>query len=614
MLKARIFSGLATLVLLLTGVGMAGLLLIRSSSRDFTSQLHDNYASISAAQSFRLATSTNNSFYIPQIIDAPDDGGLKLPVTIFESTEAKMSEAVRTLDARIAASAEANPGAAERMAKGVERLRPAVAEYLRSFREVLNSPPAGRAERAAAVSQISSLSQRVTDLSQSALAIFEEHMFSSADKVSLRAQESVIFIITLMVIGAAIAVMIFFQLVRAVVDPVVSLTESIREVKRGNFELSLQAPRSRTELSELIPAFNEMAAELRIRRRQMDARLMETNMQNRAILAAIPSPVFMLDDHGEVAQINPAAEELLGHLHISDRLPAKIEKRFLACRESGENYLPQDPRDAVLFRIEEMEVFYLPRVFRFSTPDRERQGWAVLLMDVTRFRWLDDMKTNLLSTVSHEIKTPLTGIRMVLHLLLEEKSGALSPMQKTMLDSANEDCDRLLSTLNRLLELARVESGASRLVTKPCVLKDSMDRARLSFGAAAEAKEITFSTEFDPDLPDVMIDPVMIDEVFNNLISNAIKHSPDNSQILLRIRQLDHEFLRASVIDSGTGVPESSQGRIFDKFYRAPGQSIEGVGLGLAIAREIVAAHEGRIGLRERNGEETEFYVDVPLA
>jgi NtrC-family two-component system sensor histidine kinase KinB len=614
MLKARIFSGLATLVLLLAGVGIAGLLLIRSSSRDFTRQMYENYASISAAQSFRLMTSTNNSFYIPQIVDAPDGVEVKLTATIFESTEAKMTAALGTLDARIAASAEVNPGAAERAGKVVERLRPAVAEYLRSFREVLSSPPAGRAERAAAVSRISSLSQRITDLSQSALAIFEEHMFSSAEKVSSRAQESVIFIITLMVIGAAIAVMIFFQLVRAVVDPVVSLTESIREVKRGNFELSLQAPRSRTELSELIPAFNEMAAELRIRRRQMDARLMETNMQNRAILAAIPSPVFMLDDHGEVTQINPAAEELLGHLHLSDRLPAKIEKRFLACRESGENYLPQDPRDAVLFRIEEMEVFYLPRVFRFSTPDRERQGWAVLLMDVTRFRWLDDMKTNLLSTVSHEIKTPLTGIRMVLHLLLEEKSGALSPMQKTMLNSANEDCDRLLSTLNRLLELARVESGASRLVTKPCILMDSVDRARVSFGAAAETKKITFSTAVEPDLPDVMIDPVMIDEVFNNLISNAIKHSPENSQILLRIRRLDHEFLRASVIDSGTGVPESSQGRIFDKFYRAPGQSIEGVGLGLAIAREIMAAHEGRIGLRERNGEQTEFYVDVPIA
>jgi signal transduction histidine kinase len=261
-----------------------------------------------------------------------------------------------------------------------------------------------------------------------------------------------------------------------------------------------------------------------------------------------------------------------------------------------------------------MEVFYLPRVFRFSTPDRERQGWAILLMDVTRFRWLDDMKTNLLSTVSHEIKTPLTGIRMVLHLLLEEKSGVLSPMQKTMLESANEDCDRLLSTLNRLLELARVESGSSRLVTKPCVLQDSIERAMAAFADAAASKGISFMSDFEANLPAVMIDPVMIDEVFNNLLSNAIKHSPENSAILLRLRRLDAGFLRASVIDAGTGVPESSQGRIFDKFYRAPGQSVEGVGLGLAIAREIMAAHEGRIGLRERSDERTEFFVDVPVA
>lgn len=615
MLKARLFSGLATLVLLLVAVGLAGLLLIHSSARDFNEKLRDNYRSVAAAQSFRVMTSMLNSRYVPVLVEpAPGTAPVAqagVDGDVFGRVRPAMLDALEVLDAGVQHDARENPAGAARAGKVVEALRGAVQDYLQFYDALLAKPPESPQERGAALVTLSARTLRVTDLSQSALAMFEEHLFSSTEGIEARARESVWFIVTLMLLGTVIALMIFFQLVHSVVDPVVSLTESIREVKRGNFELSLQAPRSRTELSELIPAFNEMAAELRIRRRQMDARLMETNMQNRAILAAIPSPVFMLDEGGEVTQINPAAEELLNRLHLPDRLPAKIEKRFRACLESGSDYLPQDPRDAVLFRIDEEEVFFLPRVFRFSTPDHERSGWAVLLMDVTRFRWLDDMKTNLLSTVSHEIKTPLTGIRMVLHLLLEEKGGRLGDLQKTMVESANDNCDRLLSTLNRLLELARVESGAARLETKACQLHESIERAASGLAAAAAAKRLELVRDYEPNLPPVMIDPVMVDEVFHNLIANAINHSPCDSQILLRIRRLDGQFLRASVIDHGQGVPEASQARIFDKFYRAPGQPNEGVGLGLAIAREIITAHEGRIGLLERQGERTEFYVDL---
>jgi signal transduction histidine kinase len=116
------------------------------------------------------------------------------------------------------------------------------------------------------------------------------------------------------------------------------------------------------------------------------------------------------------------------------------------------------------------------------------------------------------------------------------------------------------------------------------------------------------------DLPEVFADPLRLDEVLNNLVSNAIKHSPRNGTVTLRAQKLDAEHLRASVIDQGPGVPEESQSRIFERFFRPPGQTVEGVGLGLFISREIMRAHEGRIGLRERTENQTEFYIDVPIA
>ena len=225
------------------------------------------------------------------------------------------------------------------------------------------------------------------------------------------------------------------------------------------------------------------------------------------------------------------------------------------------------------------------------------------------------MKTNLLSTVSHEIKTPLTGIRMVLHLLMEDRSNHLDEMQKTMVGSANEDCERLLVTLNSLLDLSRAESGTTHLARVPVAMRDSLARSTQLYAGAAESRSIELRIEDDDqDYPEVLADPVRLDEVVNNLVSNAIKHSPEGGTVVVRQSKPDAEHLRISVIDQGPGVPEGSQSRIFERFYRAPGQGADGVGLGLFISREIIRAHEGRIGLSERKDDLTEFYIDVPIA
>jgi signal transduction histidine kinase len=224
------------------------------------------------------------------------------------------------------------------------------------------------------------------------------------------------------------------------------------------------------------------------------------------------------------------------------------------------------------------------------------------------------MKTNLLSTLSHEIKTPLTGIRMVLHLMLEDRTGSLSERQRIMVGSANEDCERLLATLNALLEISRSESGTTHLELVPTSLPETLERSERLFFPRAEEKGIVFRREIPVGLPEIKADPLRLDEVVNNLVSNAIKHSPRGGTITLKITRPEGDFLRASIIDEGPGVPAAAQNRIFERFFRAPGQDTDGVGLGLFISREIIRAHEGRIGLLDRADKKTEFYIDVPLA
>lgn len=609
MLRKRLLLALSALVILLLTVGTAGLLLLRSASTDFDRKLKDSLTLIMATQRFRHVTSTINTSYLAPLAD--DFDGRAPDRKVYDKSVAEMDTALTTLQ---------NGRCGERAQDAVAQLAALCSEYREGYEAFFANYPKTRAERGAALQQLSRSTQRITDSSESARLLYAEQLFFATDTLAARSMDRVLLIFLLMVAGVLIATLIYFHLSRAIIDPVSALAHSIQEVKRGNFDFSLPEPTVNNELSALIPAFNAMAAELRQSRREADENLRLTNLQNRAVLTAIPAPVFVLNEDASIDQLNPAAEVLLARLGIHDRLPAPLMSLLDDCIRNRRNYLPEDIREAALLRIDEEEHYFLPRIFRFSTEDGGGVWWAVILMDATRFRWLDEMKTNLLATVSHEIKTPLTGIRMVLHLLLEGRTGDLTPIQQKMVGSARDDCERLLVTLKRLLDLVRVESGASQLMLRPVRLSDTLERVRELFASSAHAKRSEILVEAEEDVPPVLADPVRLDEVIQNLVSNALKHGPEGAPVTLRLtRRAGSRFARVSVIDHGPGIPEEMRNRIFDKFFRVPGQKTEGVGLGLSIAREIVLAHGGRIGLVDGgpvNGtpEVTEFHVDLPIA
>jgi NtrC-family two-component system sensor histidine kinase KinB len=604
MLRIRLLYGLLTLILLLWSVGAAALLLVQDANKRFAALKEENFPVIQNARGIRTDTSTLNTHYLPAL--ASEATGEPVSEAFYKEHHGKLEHRMGFL--------RNNAGVDERRNEVISNLGGAFDAYTEGYSRLFDNPPQGREARAELLQYISSQSQRITDLTENVLTISESKFDQGVQQLDAEKAKNTLFVVTMVTLGTAIAVLIYFQLVRHMVDPVVALKRSIEEIRRGNFELTLPEPSADSEFRGVANAFNDMAAELRQRRGETDDRLMRTHLVNRAILEAIPSPVFVLGDDGRVLQINPAAERLTEGLGVAGRLPAKIQRILEETEATGANHLPEDPREALLFRVDEREFYYLPRIFRFTSEDGVHSGRAVLLHNVTRIRWLDDMKTNLLSTVSHEIKTPLTGIRMVLHLMMEDRTGNLSDRQRTMVASANEDCERLLATLNALLEISRAESGTTHLERVATSLPETLERSeRLFFPKAAE-KGIVFRREIPAGLPEVLADPLRLDEVVNNLVSNAIKHSPAGGTITLAISRPDSDHLRASIIDEGPGVPAAAQARIFERFFRAPGQDADGVGLGLFISREIMRAHEGRIGLLDRADKKTEFYIDVPLA
>jgi signal transduction histidine kinase len=414
-------------------------------------------------------------------------------------------------------------------------------------------------------------------------------------------------------IGAAVAlsVALAWALATSLLMPIQALTASATALGEGNLDTNVPEF-SRDELGSLGRSFNTMAARLRAYRDATMARVLRTQRTMEATLTSAPDPLFVISRDGVVEVRNPAAEELAKLPEFSGGFPAALAEPLASVLATDEHYLPTDYGRVVTFRIGREERHYLPRILAIGDKLTEFKGAAVILQDVTKFRLLDDAKTNLVGTVSHELKTPLTGLRMAVYLLLEKTLGPLEPAQREMLESARDDADRLLRILDSLLDLTRLEAGASALertrIQVRELLRGIADEARSFLAAAGQ----TLVLSEEPGLGRVSVDVSRLRHVFINLLSNASKYSPAGASITLAAAAAPLGFVRFSVRDEGSGIPPESLPRVFDRFYRVPGQSKPGAGIGLAIAREIVVAHGGSIACSSAPGDGTEFHFLIP--
>jgi signal transduction histidine kinase len=275
-------------------------------------------------------------------------------------------------------------------------------------------------------------------------------------------------------------------------------------------------------------------------------------------------------------------------------------------------YVPRGFDEAVHVRMPAGEIYLLARGAPVHSQDGTVSGATIVLQDVTRLRRVDDLRNDLVSTVAHEFRTPLTSLRMAVHLCLEQAAGPLTEKQADLLQAAREECERLQAMVDELLDLARIQSGRielRRVRVAPAMLVDTaLDAQR---GQAAE-RRISITSEVLPGLPGVLADRERLQLVLSNLLVNAVRHTPEGGRIVLRARA-DGGQVRFEVADSGPGIPLEAQASIFDKFVRVPATP-GGTGLGLSIARDVIEAHGGRIGVDSTPGHGATFWFTVPTA
>ena len=592
MLRNRIFLGVAPLVILLMMVGGYAVWLFVRLGGAVNTTLHENYTSIVAMRDLK-----EHALRIDQAFLAYHAGNAALPQT--RSVLEEQAALCRlNVDAELAIITE--PG--ERIA----------ASQLKAQDEAfLAAATAALSEETSAHVGLQPTLGKLLDSASDILSINERAMTQKDHRARDTASQSTR--IMLLAMAAAIPLGLYFayRLSGIVLRPIQRLTESARELGEGNLDQVLPVS-SADELGQLADAFNKMAGKLRLYRQNTSEELVHARQATEIVFAALLDPIVIFSSDGEIVYQNPASERLRKKLAGTETtLP--VVPLAMKVIQGGGDYLPESFDQSICVRVDDREKFLLPRVIGLRDGGA---GAVVILHDITRFRLLDDVKTNLVATVSHELKTPLTSIRMAVYLLLEERIGALNPKQTELLIASRDDAERLLDLINNLLDLAKLESGAAvseRRVSRPeDLVRHAADDAR-ELASAAGARIVA---RVEADVPPVAVSADQLGHVFSNLLSNAAKHSPPGEEIVIGARTIDDgRSVRFSVTDHGPGVPRVERKRVFDKFYRLPGEPREGAGLGLAICLEIVRAHDGEIGVVPApGGRGSEFFFTLPSA
>jgi len=334
-----------------------------------------------------------------------------------------------------------------------------------------------------------------------------------------------------------------------------------------------------------------------------------------AVLDSIDDGLLMIDRQGRLEHLNPVAQRQLGWDEnrlgqgLGEALgrPELDEQLHLVLRGGNLERAPEDL---------EVEVEGELRLLTYSlTPVSHTQGHilgaVMVLHDVTEQRAFERVRSEFVLRASHELRTPVTGMHMAFGLFRERAKFPAESREADLLDTVNEEMQRLMQLINDLLNFSRYQNGLQKLTLGPCDISDLLEHARARFAEQANAQNIELLVEEQSPLPRLHADRAQLERVLDNLLGNALRHTADGGQIRLQARRHGERVI-VSVEDNGEGIAYGQQGRIFEPFVQV-GRKKGGAGLGLALCKEIVQLHGGRMGVYSRPGQGTQFYMALPL-
>jgi two-component system phosphate regulon sensor histidine kinase PhoR len=395
-------------------------------------------------------------------------------------------------------------------------------------------------------------------------------------------------------------------IVRITTRRIREVTRASRKIAAGDLKQDIQI-HSRDEAGELGKAFNEMAGNIR----KLVESISTEQSKLDTVLSNMADGVIVTDKEGNISLANHAAEKLFGfraeaiisktvievtHDHEIDNLAKR-------CLARGEQLNSQ---------IELTSAGKYLRVIAIPITGKILSGCLLLLQDLTEMRNLQTMRQELVGNISHDLRTPLAGIKVMVETLrdgaIDDKNAAID-----FLTRIEDEVDRLTQMVSELTELSRIEAGSTKLKKEPVNLNELVNEAIIQLNPLATKQNVTLNAMLSGNLPAAKIDRDRISQTITNLIHNAIKFNRTGGSVTITTSS-DDKVITVKVIDTGIGIPKTNLSHVFERFYKADkSRTNSGSGLGLAIAKHTIEAHGGTIWAQSEEGNGSTFSFTIPL-
>lgn len=413
-----------------------------------------------------------------------------------------------------------------------------------------------------------------------------------------------------------IAFQLLVNLPDNIANPIKELSASIKEIANKNYSQRVRFT-NHNEFGDLAKSFNSMAEKLQEYNNSNLYKLLFEKKRLETLINNMHDPIFGLDSNGIILFANDEALKIMGlkSEEVIGKDATNLARRNDLLKSLIINQLESDKPHPMKIFADGKESYFEKELLNISIqPTGEEQtiniGEVIILRNITPFKELDFAKTNFIATVSHELKTPISSIKMSLQLLQKEQTGSINPEQQQLIESINEDSQRLLKITGELLDISQVETGNIHLSMDATNPYNIVSYAVEAVKVQADQKMIAINVETQDHLPDVKADTEKTAWVLINFLTNAIRYSSEDSSVTVKLKQ-ENDQLVFQVTDKGKGIDNRYKSKIFDKYFQIPGSHKSGTGLGLAISKEFIEAQNGVIGMESQLGLGSTFYFTL---
>ncbi len=444
---------------------------------------------------------------------------------------------------------------------------------------------------------------KISDLNTNAIVRKNNETQQTAEKLK-------IYLAILVTVAFLISFTMLMNFPGYIANPISKLTEGIKQVANKNYSQRIHLEKG-DEFGELAEAFNLMAQKLDDYNNSNLAKIIFQKTRIDTIINNMKDPIIGLDEKRNILFVNSSSTKILGI--TANELVGKYAPDVALKNDLLRNLISSEPVAAPLKIYADSRESYFTKEILKIMADEQPIGEVIILKNITQFKELDLAKTNFIATVSHALKTPISSIKMSLKLLGDDRVGVTNTEQKELIGHIKEDSERLLNITSELLNMTQVETGNIQLNFRQTAPKEIIDYSVDTIRMQAEQKHVALEVLCSEDLHKVSVDTEKTVWVLVNLLSNALRYSPEGNRIIIEVSE-HNSLIEFSVRDYGIGIEDKYKDRLFQRYFQVPGSPRSGTGLGLAISKEFIEAQNGKIGVESRIGEGSRFYFTLPVA